>query len=260
MMTVIDSNARIPIICAVESTIASAEFFNPNFWSGASKGIAQSCLVEYSVLCHCVQQLTGMCIDPERHCQEHIEVIKQQWRTKKFDIGKVIIYSEQPDLHMRIEAFFSGIKTLLDLLVQMLSSEKIVGADVNGFHRSQLNIYGGKVLEVLKNNVISGRREVATKLLGLILEHKERWIDRAIMARDHLIHPQKGMQQLMFQIELVEHANSLVCVTVRPPEIDSEPIHQYAQKTLKQAQDFSSSFLCLLPNVSGSGSGVAPPI
>ena len=86
----------------------------------------------------------------------------------------------------------------MDLLVQLLSSEKIVGGIVDGFHRVQ-DVYGGKVINSLANNALNGKKEAAAKISALITEHKRLWIDQVILARDQLIHPQKGMCQLMFQ-------------------------------------------------------------
>lgn len=164
--------------------------------------------------------------------------------TRKFDLGKVVIYGQQPDLHMRIEAFFSGVKTLLDLIVQLLSSEKVVGGGIDGFHRAQ-DIYGGKVLNVLARNALSDRKDTAARATELINLHKASWIDQAVLARDQLIHPRRGMHQVMFQIEFTEKDGKLVDKKVIPPQIDSVPIDRYAQDVLKHARDFSLAFLAL---------------
>ena len=238
-------NPRVPIICADPSAVVGANIFNLNTWSGKSKGIVQSCWTEYSVLDHCVGQIIGICGASERLCQKHIETIRQQWHAQKFDLQKVIIYSQQPDLHLRIEAFFSGVKTLLDLLVQLLSSEKVVVVSVDGFHRAQ-NIYGGKVLNALSNNASKNRKEIAAKMEALIIEHKSLWLDQAIFARDQLIHPEIGMHQLMFQLQFNKQGDNLNCVKVRPPVIDSKVIDQYAKLVLEHIQIFASNFIGLL--------------
>ena len=77
-------------------------------------------------------------------------------------------------------------------------------------------------------------------------EHKKLWIDQVILARDLLVHPEKGMNQLMFNLELSEKDGTVYCVKAHPPVINSNPIHEYAQGTLKQITAFSSSFLALL--------------
>lgn len=237
-----ETDARIPVIYADKSAFSGARIFNPNSWTGASKGIIQSCWTEYSALDHCVGQIAGMCRDAERLCQNQIKSIQEQWITRRFDLSKVLIFCQQPDLHLIIEAFFSSIKTLLDLIVQLLTSEGVVSVAVDGFHRVQ-KVYGGTVLNALTNNASHDRKEIATKAGALISQHKESWIDQAVFARDQLIHPKKGMHQLMFHLEFAEKDGKLACVKVTPPQIDSMLIDQYAQKILKHAKEFSSAFL-----------------
>lgn len=257
MATTPKSEAPIPVICVDPSSVAGAEMFNPNSWSGESKSIIQSCWTEYSVLHHCVAQISNMCNDAERLCAKNIETIQQQWHATKFDLGRVTIFSQQPDLHIRIEAFFSGVKTLLDLLVQLLSTEKIVSGAVDGFHRMQ-DMHGGRVLNALGNNAQKNKKNAAAKLEAMISEHKILWIDQVILARDQLIHPKKGMHQLMFHLEFAEKANTIVCVKAHPPEIDSKLIHLYAQDILKQATVFSTSFLWLLREPAVSNNSMGP--
>lgn len=245
MTTTTESENRIPVICIDPSGVVGAEIFNPNFWSGAGKGLVQSCWSEYSVLYYCVEQISSMCTNAEQLCEKNLATLQEQWRLAKFDLAKMTFFGQQPDLHIRIEAFFSGVKTLLDLLMQLLSTERVVGIGINGFHRDK-DEYGGRVLNALRGNAVKERKDVAAKFDALILEHKKLWIDQLILARDLLVHPEKGMHQLMFNLELSEKDGSLYCVKVNPPEINSKPIHVYAQGTLGQITAFSSSFLTLL--------------
>ena len=258
MTTSTKSEAPIPVICVDPSSVAGAEMFNPNSWSGESKGIIQSCWTEYSVLHHCIAQISEMCNDAERLCAKNIETIQQQWHAAKFELGRVAIFGQQPDLHIRIEAFFSGVKTLLDLLVQLLFTEKIVISAVDGFHRKK-DVYGGSVLNALGNNAQKNKKAAAAKLKAMISEHKKLWIDQVILARDQLIHAEKGMHQFMFHLEFAEKANALILVKAHPPEIDSKPIHLYAQDILQQATVFSSSFLGLLREPAPSDNSMEPP-
>ena len=163
----------------------------------------------------------------------------------KFDLQKLAFFAQQPDLHIRVEAFFSGVKTLLDLIVQLLSTEGIVAAAVDGFRRDQSG-YVGRVLNALRNNAVKARKDAAAKLDALISEDKKAWIDQVIFARDQLIHPEKGMYQLMFTLELSERDGQLILTKVHPPEIDSRPMQQFAQDTLKGVTTFSEKFLALL--------------
>lgn len=239
-----ESDARIPVVCADKSAVVGGQIFNPNSWAGASKGIIQSCWTEYSVLHHCVGEVVDLCGEAGYLCQNQVQSIQEQWNTTRFDLEKVVIYGQEPDLHLRIEAFFSGVKTLLDLIVQLLSTEKVVIGVVEGFHRAQ-DTYGGKVLNALTNNASNDRKETARKAASLISKHKDAWIDQAVFARDQLIHPKRGMHQLMFHLEFAENDGNLVCVKITPPQIDSLPIDQYAQKVLKHTREFSSAFLAL---------------
>lgn len=242
MATSPNPELRIPVVCVSESSVDSAGIFNPNSWPVATKGVVQSCWTEYSVLDHCVKQLVTMCKEREKVCQSHIVTIQQQWSTQKFDLQRVTIYCQHPDLHIHIEAFFSGVKSLLDLLVQVLSTENIVSAKLDGFHRVRNN-YGGNVLNALESNVPNTKKEVAAKFHALISKHKEEWIDQTIIARDQLIHPEKGMHQLMFRLEFSEKNGKLVCQTINSPAIESESIDEYAQRMLGFAETFTSSFL-----------------
>ncbi|MFZ1058828.1 MAG: hypothetical protein WAP47_06520 [Candidatus Rokuibacteriota bacterium] len=186
-----------------------------------------------------------------------METFKQQWRTASFDLTKIIVYGQVPDLHMRIEAFFGGVKTLLDLLAQLLSSEQIVAAVVDGFHRAQ-DTYGGKVLNALDHNALGNRKDAAAKVRALIVDHKALWIDEAIRARDHLVHPEKGMHQLMFQLDFLAQGDTVVCERINPPIIGAEAIDHYARGVLTHAHSFSSDLLRLLQEATVSNSGMEP--
>ncbi|MCH9006244.1 MAG: hypothetical protein IH838_13275 [Proteobacteria bacterium] len=236
---------RIPVVCVDECAVAGAELFDPNSWPVSTKRLIQSCSTEYAVLHHCVTQLVAMCDEREEVCQKHVTTIHEQWSTQKFDLQKVTIYGQHPDLHIRIKAFFSGIKSLLDLLVQVLSTEKIVSAKLHGFHRVQAN-YGGTVLNALENNAPDTKKEVAANIHALISEHKKEWIDEAIIARDQLVHPEKGMHQLMFHLEFSEEDGKLVCQKINAPAIEAESIDTYTQRILELVQSFTSSFIGLV--------------
>lgn len=245
MATTPEPQPRIPVICVDPSSVAGAEIFDPNVWTGGSKGVIQSCWSEYSVLHYCVRQLGEMCDGADKLCANYVATMQEQWKLSKVDLEKIACFGQQPDLHIRIEAFFSGIKSLLDLLVQLLSTEKVVANAIDGFHRDQ-DVYGGRVLNSLRNNAVKERKELAAKVDVLITEHKETWIDGVIAARDQLVHPARGMHQLMLSLEFTQKNDSLIFVRAHPPEIDSKPIHQFAQIVLEQSKRFSLDFLALL--------------
>ena len=245
-------NERIPIIRVGECAVVGAQIFNPNSWSGGSKGIIQSCWTEYSMLHHCVGQIATKCGEAVTACGNHIKSVQDNWNASRFDLERSMILSQQPDMHMWIEAFFSGIKTLLDLTVQLLTHEKVVTEVVHGFHKANDGEYGGRVLNTLTNNVPNDRKETAARAAALISQHKEAWIDQAVSTRDELIHPKKGMHLLMFHLEFAEEGGKLACIEVNPPQIESMPVDQYARKVLNQVQEFSSAFLALIREASNN--------
>jgi hypothetical protein len=120
-----------------------------------------------------------------------------------------------------------------------------VSGAIDGFHRDK-EVYGGKVLNALRNNAQKDRKDTADRLERLIVEHKELWLDQVIFARDQLIHPEKGMHQLMFHLAFAERDSSLVCVELNPPQIEGKPIHLYAKETLQHVTDFCLNFLRVL--------------
>ena len=65
-------------------------------------------------------------------------------------VRRLEIYFENLQLHSFVEAYFSGIKTILDILMQLLSTENIVSSNVHGFHKDK-NDVGGKILKQLNN-------------------------------------------------------------------------------------------------------------
>ena len=245
MTTKMKIEKKIPVICAEPSLRFGAEIFNPNLWNVPSKSIVHSCWSEYSVLHYCSKQISSMCKKPESLCKKHIMTLQEQWKITKYDLDRLIFFALQPDLHIRIQAFFSGVKTLLDLFMQLLTSENVVGIVIDGFHRKG-NVYGGKVLNALKKNVRADKRTEASNLETFILRHKNVWIDQVIQARDALVHPDGGMFQLMFNIVLFEKDGVLHCDEIRPPAINSKSIEVFANDTLDQIKEFSTNFFRIL--------------
>jgi hypothetical protein len=233
---------KIPVFCIDSSMAISSDIFNPNLWSNGSKSIIQSCWSEHAVLQYCSDKIKNMCINAESLCKHHILTLQEQWKISKFPVERMEYYATQPDLHIQIEAYFSGLKKILDFLSQLLVSEKIVGIVIDGFHRDK-DIYGGRILNALINNVIKGKEEIASLIYNHINEHKKKWIDQAIFARDLMIHPEKGKLQLMFNLKLKVKKDSLICLNVNPPEIYYKPIQIYTQETINQLTKYSIDFL-----------------
>ena len=236
------SEKRITTICVHPSSKSSFRVFNTNDWQGASKAIIESCGTEYSALQYAVDRIEAICSDSKERCRGNFETLQDSMSTPIETVPKLLVYGQVPEVHVLIQAFFSGMKSLLDLIVQLISSENIVGPHVRGFNRDG-DIYGGRVLNRLSNNVVSGRTEVAQQLFDLISEHKQTWIDEVIGARDLLIHPTKGAHQLMFHMELEVVDGEVVYKDAVPPIVGDEPIDRYAAKRLADIKEFSLAFL-----------------
>lgn len=234
-----------PVIWLHSSSVVGAEIFNPNFWDRGSKALVQSCWSEYSVLHYCAGQIAAICAGADGRFASQVESLRAQWRATPFPVKEMIFFAEEPDLHLRIEAFFCGMKSLLDLLAQLLTTEKIVSCNLDGFHRDK-DIFGGKVVNALSNNAVKAKKDVAYEVGLLISDHKKSWIDQAINARDLLVHPSRGAQQLMFRLDIVETNGSIECRGTYPPMVGAVSIPEYANASLQNIAQFSTAFLTLL--------------
>lgn len=233
---------KIPTILLDSSSASSFNLFNPNQWNNQSRGVIQSCATERSVINFCFERLNNICKNADKYCYYHLETLQQQWKKSHWDLLQGIYFAQVPEIHLLIEAFFSGIKSLLDLLVQLLSTEKIVGVEVDGFHRTG-DIYGGRVLNTLESNVKVEKRNIAEVCSTLIKTHKEIWIDNVIQTRDFLIHPMRYVHQLMFEINLAAEDDNLICKSIVPPHIGDIPIYEYAEQQILNIDKFAKTFL-----------------
>lgn len=240
-----NNDQRIAVICVDPSAVAGFQVFNPNDWQGDSKAVVLSCSTELSILQYGVNGITEICRSPKERCQPHFENLKRQWGDPTRSLPKTICYAQVPELHVLIEAFFSGIKSLLDLIVQLLSTEKIVGTAVNGFHRAG-PIYGGRVLNALGGNSCAGNKEIADRLKELVADHKQRWIDEVISSRDLLIHPTKGAHQLMFELRLAIRDGLLVYEDAVPPSVGDQTVDRYSAAQLENTKHFAQAFIAAL--------------
>lgn len=220
-----------------------SDIFNPNEWSGTSRGIIESCASELGVLTHSAQHIQTLCASGTDLCRGYFAMLDQQWRAAPWPLAGGTYFGQVPELHLYVEGFFSSLKSLLDLLAQLLTSERIVGASLDGFHRAG-TIYGGKVLSALKRNVIKERQLAASALTKVIQEHKALWLDAAIAARDAHVHPPLGASQVMFQLQLaVDAAGALEYSGVVSPHVGDEALDAYAATRLRHATEFAASYL-----------------
>ena len=233
---------RIPIICLAPSSVAAFNIFNPNDWTGESKAIIQSCSTELSVLHYELNSIAKMCSNPEKQCISHFENLKRSWKKPNDTLHKTVCYAQVPEIHVFIKAFFASLKSLLDLVVQLLPAEKIINAKLDGFHRKKGN-YGATVLNALSNNVSDGKKQIAQTISKLISTHKDKWIDDVIRSRDLLVHPTKGIHQLMFEMVLESHENSIILKSAVPPAVGDQSIDNYAKSQVGNIEEFCIEFI-----------------
>ena len=238
---------QIPTICLDLSAVPAFGLFNPNDWNGPSRGVVLSCSTEYSVLHYGIGRIKRMCQTPLDHCRVSVETFQEQWKRAGWDLSKGAYFAQVPELHALIEAFFAGTKGLLDLVVQLLTTEAVVAVNLDGFHRAGF-VYGGRVLNALARNAQANRVNTAKAIAALILSHKATWIDDVINARDFLVHPEKGSHQLMFQLRLAMRDGDLVCEEAVPPHVGSIRIDDYVTKQMGNIEAFAQDFMKQLLN------------
>lgn len=232
----------IPVICFHPSSIGACELFNPNDWAGDSRGVIQSCMTEFAGLQYSADHIVLTCGSAKEACRPHFETLRDLWAKSPWDLRRYQYFAQVPEVHIFIEGFFAGLKSMLDLSVQLVSTEGVVSAAIDGFHRRK-DVYGGAVMNALENNVKQGRDTVADAIRGLLAAHKRNWIDDAIAARDGLVHPIRGTHQLMFQLLLEVRDGELVYVGARPPHIGSVSIADYVNARVANVRELSTGLL-----------------
>ncbi len=238
-----DNGSPVPIICAHSSAVRAFELFNPNDWKGKTRGVVASCSTELAVLLHAATRISEICRAPMEKCREAFDGLRQQWMISPWDLAECTYFVQVPELHLFIEGFFAGLKSMLDLIVQVLTTEAVVGGRIDGFHKAG-TVYGGNVLNALEHNVSPGKKQQAGAITELIGNHKQLWIDEAVAARHLLVHPTRGAHQLMFQLELTSGSDGrLRCRTALAPQVHGVPIDCYCNGRIDDITDFARAFL-----------------
>jgi len=239
---------KIPIICIDPSSLDSYHLFNPNEWSDNSKMIIYSCSAQYGLLQYILKEVKKLFKDVEKLCEPKFSTLQDQWKTKEWSLEKCDYFVEIPEVHVYIQAFLGTIKTFLDLIVQLISSEKIVSVQIDAFHRNK-KVIGGTVINTLDHNSKDTKKEISAKIKKLIQTHKGIWIDRAVITRDNLTHPKKGMTQIMFRLKIKKDGKKLQLNEITKPKIEEKTFEVYAEEIIKNVETFSKEFLDLLKNV-----------
>lgn len=228
---------KIPVILIDENTYPAFSLFNPNEWGGESKPIILSCAANYGLLIYSLTRVNDIFERADVLCLPRGNNLKAQWETARWDLSECMYLVDIPEAHLSIHSFLTTVKTLLDVFVQLISSEGIVSKKIHGFHKKGNNI-GGKLLHILKHKASITKRQSALRLHELICQHKETWIDQAVNSRDLFIHPEKGLTRVMFGLSLCEHNGKLNIDKIVKPTIDDQDFDIYAEKTLLKVEQF----------------------
>ena len=231
----------IPVICLASDSVSAFDTFNPNDWSGQSRAIVHSCAATAGVMKHNVQKIRKLCLTGKEVCCPRFEDLVASMGEPRNVVGQIRAFAQVPELHSAIVCFLVNAKTVLDFLAQLVCVEGVVNARLDGFHKK-----GSRLLSGLERNVPKGKEEDAKALANLIQSHKERWIDGLIGVRDELTHPEKGVLQLMFEMQIDTNADGPVLTGVIPPKAGDQPIDQYAGDVERRLREFARRMLdCL---------------
>jgi hypothetical protein len=239
------SARKIPILLLHGDSKPAYFVFNPNEWPGASKPIILSCAAQYGLLNYGTSQVPLVLKNCEKLCRARFSELQQHWAKAPWNVDGCCYFVEIPEFHLYAQMFLSTIKTFLDLLVQLVTTEGIVNKKVHGFHKKGSQI-GGELLHCLDTKAYPEKRSTASQLKQLIEEQKGIWIDQSIELRDNLVHPEKGLPQVMFTLEIKQINGRLGLVRIVPPTVNGRGFSEYAQETMQHVHGFSELFLKIL--------------
>ncbi len=240
-----DLTSTTDIFLTHEANAHAHSIFNINNWTGTSRQIITSCIAQLGLLNYEVSRLPYVLKRSEEYCQLRFLELQKQWVSGSWNSDCCRYLVEFPEFHLYVQAYFSTIKTLLDFLAQLVSTEGIVRDQIHTF-RKKNNDPGRKLINSLKGSACDGKLDTASKLVSFIEKQKEIWIDLAIELRDNLIHPRKGMYQITFALEIDASNENLELVTIVTPTVTGKDFHSYAHETLQQIKLFSKYFLGIL--------------
>jgi hypothetical protein len=239
------TESRIPVILSANSNWPVYSIFNPNEWANDSKPVILSCAAQFALLRFAAVELEKTFREAKQLCQSKFLELSKQWEKAPWDTDRCIYWVEVPEVHLYVQVFLATTKTFLDLLAQLVSTEGIVNKKVHGFHKRH-SIVGGRFLDTLSAKAAEETAEVATGLRELVERHKTVWIDQIVKARDDLAHPERGMYQVVFQLEIQEADEELKRIRVLRPSVGERPFDEYAKEIITHAESFSREFLRIL--------------
>jgi hypothetical protein len=98
----------------------------------------------------------------------------------------------------------------------------------------------------LTKKAAPGREGAASELRRCLSEQKDIWIDKLVAARDNMAHPQRGMYQVMWELELLVACGELKCGRVIAPHVNDQPFDEYARNTIGHVKLASAKVLRIL--------------
>lgn len=231
-----------PVILVAQESIAAFTIFNPNDWSQASKGIVASCAAQFALLNYANSALSKAQEGAAPICNERLAELQRQWRRSQWDLSRGRYFVEIPAVHLSIQSFLVTVKTLLDLLSQLLSTERIVHTKLHGFHKKG-SVVGGEVLHALAKKRNPQQATAAENIRQQIIQSKAVWIDDAVVARDYLAHPVRGAPQVMWELEVRASDGGITCDRIVPPHVGDYPFDHYAKEILAAVDAFATGYL-----------------
>ncbi len=226
-------------------TFHALSIFNPNEWRGNSRSIIEACSAQHGLLLHIKEGLKNAMQIGASVCQAAFEEFKIQWKSASWNVNVGCYLVEVPPVHLYIHGFLSTSKALLDLVVQLASSEGLVNKSVHGFHKKGKRI-GGEFLDILSKKAAPGREKAASALSCYLLEQKSAWIDKLVNARDDMAHPERGMRQIMWELELVASGADIRCVRMVPPFLGGFCFDKYIANTANDIETACIRILSLM--------------
>jgi hypothetical protein len=236
---------KTPVIMLDPASGEAYRVFNANEWEGLSKAIVSSCAAQCGLILYSSSKIREYFDNSQKLCEPKIHTLKEQWNAAPWPLGDMNYFVELPEVHLFIQAFLNSVKTYFDLLVQLLSTENVVNKKLHGFHKKGSDT-GGQTLHVLKHRQLN--KKIADNIFDLISTQKKEWIDNVINARDSLIHPERGLVQLMFQLEISPGKFGIELKDISKPKIGNKNFDQYAAETYRHLFSFSESFVNILKN------------
>lgn len=236
------NSKKIPVIMINKTSVSGFKIFNPNKWRNRSKAIIQTCTTELSLIEHTASQLEVLCSSANDICNSYFKDLLEQWKKANWENSRCEYFVQVPEFHYLILVILCSIKGLLDAIVELLNSEKIVNSRVDGFHKNK-DIIGGRVLNTLQNNAFASHKVKANRIYELIIDQKKNWIDEIVSLRDDFIHLKSGAHQVMLKMKILINDNQLVFEGAYPPKIQGKRIDLYFKEKVILLKEFSKSFL-----------------